>query len=70
MGSNPGHGYMGEGLRDCPGKSLEVEAEAKILTLVTLSLPTSEIGVRFLAQTQVGKLVVACRWLAVYSTEP
>ena len=37
--------------------------------VVTLSPPTSEAGVRFLAQPQVGKLVVACRWLAVYSTE-
>ena len=31
---------------------------------------TSEAGVRSLAQPQVGKLVVACRWSAVYSTEP
>ena len=38
--------------------------------VVTLSPPTSEAGVRFLARPQVGKLVVACRWLAVYSTEP
>ena len=30
----------------------------------------SEAGVRFPAQLQVGKLVVAGRWLAVYSTEP
>ena len=30
---------------------------------------TSEAGVRFLAWPHVGKLVVACRWLAVYSTE-
>ena len=37
--------------------------------MVTLSPPTSEAGVRFLAQPQVGKLVVACRWSAVYSTE-
>ena len=36
----------------------------------TLSPPTSEAGVRFPAQPQVGKLVVACRWSAVYSTEP
>ena len=34
--------------------------------VVTLSLPTSEVGVRFLAR----KLVVACRWSVVYSTEP
>ena len=38
--------------------------------VVTLSTPTSEPGVRFLARPQVGKLVVACRWSAVYSTEP
>ena len=38
--------------------------------VVTLSRPTSESGVRFRAQPQVGKLVVPCRWLAVYSTEP
>ena len=38
--------------------------------VVTLSPPTSEAGVRFPARPQVGKLVVACRWLAVYSTEP
>ena len=38
--------------------------------MVTLSPPTSEAGVRFLAWPQVGKLVVACRWSAVYSTEP
>ena len=33
--------------------------------VVTISPPTSEIGVRFPAQPQVGS-----RWLAVYSTEP
>ena len=38
--------------------------------MVTLSPPTSEAGVRFPAQPQVGKLVVACGWSAVYSTEP
>ena len=38
--------------------------------VVTLLPPTSEAGVRFLARPQVGKLVVACRWSAVYSTEP
>ena len=36
----------------------------------TLSPPTSETGVRFLARPPVGKLVVACHWLAVYSIEP
>ena len=38
--------------------------------VVTLSPPTSEAGVRFPARPQVGKLVVACRWSAVYSTAP
>ena len=38
--------------------------------VVTLTPPTSEAGVRFPARPQVGKLVVACRWSAVYSTEP
>ena len=37
--------------------------------VVTLSPPTSEAGVRFPAWPQVGKLVVACHWSAVYSTE-
>ena len=38
--------------------------------VVTLSPPTSEAGFRFPARPQVGKLVVACRWSAVYSTDP
>ena len=38
--------------------------------VVTLSPPTTEIGVQFPALSQVGTLVVASRWLAVYSTEP
>ena len=38
--------------------------------VVTLSPPTSEAGVRSQSRPQVGKLVVACRWSAVYSTEP
>ena len=38
--------------------------------VVTLSPPTSEAGVRSPSRPQVGKLVVACRWSAVYSTEP
>ena len=37
--------------------------------MVTLSPSTSEAGVRFPARPQVGKLVVACRWSAVYSTD-
>ena len=38
--------------------------------VVTLSPPTSEAGVRSPSRPYVGKLVVACRWSAVYSTEP
>ena len=38
--------------------------------MVTLSAPTSEVGVRFPARPQVGKQVVVCRWSAVYSTDP
>ena len=38
--------------------------------VVALSPPTSEIGVQFPSQPQVGKLVQAYRWWAVYSTEP
>ena len=38
--------------------------------VVTLSPPTSEAGVRSPSWPYVGKLIVACRWLAVYSTEP
>ena len=37
--------------------------------VVTLSPPTSEAGFRFPARSQVGKVVVACRRSAVYSTE-
>ena len=38
--------------------------------VVTLSSSTSEARVQFTALPQVGKLVVACPWSAVYSTEP
>ena len=38
--------------------------------VVILLPPTSEARVRFPAQSQVGKLVLACYWLAVYSEEP
>ena len=38
--------------------------------VVTLSPLTSGIGVQFPVRPQVGKLVVAYRWWAVYSTEP
>ena len=40
-----------------------------VAKMVTLSPSTSEIGICILAQPQVGKLVVGCRWSAVYSTE-
>ena len=38
--------------------------------VVTFLPPTSETGVRFPARPQMGKLVVACHWSAVYSTGP
>ena len=38
--------------------------------VVKLLPPTSEAGVRFPARPQVGNLVVAYCWSAVYSTEP
>ena len=38
--------------------------------VVTPSPPTSEAGVRSPSRPYVGKLVVACRWSAVYSTQP
>ena len=38
--------------------------------VVTLSPPSSEAGVWFPAWPQVGQVVVACRCLAIYSTEP
>ena len=38
--------------------------------VVILSPLTSEIGVRNLARTQMGKLVVACHRSTVYGTEP
>ena len=37
--------------------------------VVTLLSPTYEAGVRYPVRRQVGKLVVACHWSAVYSTE-
>ena len=43
---------------------------SRCCTYLLSSSPTSEAGVRFPARPQVGKLVVACRWSAVYSTEP
>ena len=39
-------------------------------SVVTLLPPISEARVRFPTGPQVGKLVVACRWSAVYSTKP
>ena len=47
-----------------------MEIKGTMVAVVTPLLPISEIGVRFPARPQVGKLVVACRWSAVYSTEP
>ena len=44
--------------------------EKKSIRKVSPGPPTSEARVRFPAQPQVGKLVVACRWSAVYSTGP
>ena len=38
--------------------------------VVILYPPTSEAGVRSPSRPYVGKLVVGCRWSAVYSTEP
>ena len=38
--------------------------------VVTLSPRTSDVRVQFPALPQLGKLLVACRWSAVYSTEP
>ena len=35
--------------------------------MVTLSPPTSEIGVRIQLTPQVGRLVIACDWFPVYS---
>ena len=37
--------------------------------VVTLLPPTSEARVRYYSRPQVGKLIVPCRWSAVYSTE-
>ena len=50
--------------------SLLIDIQGHGGRVVTLSPPTSEIGVQFLARPQVGKLVVAWCWSAVYSTEP
>ena len=47
--------------------SLQVEGGGHGGRVVTLSPLTSEAGVHF---TALGKLVVACRGSAVYSTEP
>ena len=52
------------------GHSFKVKQRGHGGRVVTLSPPTSEARVRLLAWPQVGKLVVACRWSAVYSTEP
>ena len=57
-----------EGGRDSIlGKILNIFRGGHGGRVVTLSPPTSEAGVRFPARPQVGKLAVACHWLAVYS---
>ena len=53
-----------------PGLDCKLVKGSHGCRVVTLSPPKSEIGVQFLALPQVGKLVVTCRWSAVYSTEP
>ena len=52
--------------------SLIVTAASFCAVYIVLSsiAGTSEAGVQFPARPQVGKLVVACRCSAVYSTEP
>ena len=52
------------------GKIFKLKSSGHSGRVVTLSPPTSEAGVRFAARPLVGKLVVACRWSALYSTEP
>ena len=65
-----------EMLRTCSNMTLAEKKEimntgrghgGRVVTLLPL---TSEAGVRFPARPQVGKLVVACLWSEVYSTEP
>ena len=52
------------------GYFLEFTEGATVAQWEHSRLPPLEAGVWFPAQPQVGKLVVACRWLAVYSIEP
>ena len=61
--------------QDVTGKVIFMSADLSVGwghggRVVTLSPPTSEAGVRSPSWPQVGKLVVACRWSAVYSTDP
>ena len=49
---------------------LRVSYKGATVAVVTLSPPTSEIGVWIPAWPQEARLVVGCRWSAVYSTEP
>ena len=42
----------------------------KVICNFETVFPNSEFGLQVPAWPQVGKLVVACRWSAVYSTEP
>ena len=67
----PGGGDGGfENENTCPNNFFYVAFRGHSGRVVTLSPPTSEAGVRSPTRPQVGKLVVACRWSAVYSTEP
>ena len=49
---------------------LYIKLVHKHIIIAKSAIPTSESRVWFPAWPQLGKLVVACRWLAVYSTEP
>ena len=62
-------GRIGTGPQYCHLLGLEEVRGGHGGRVVTLSPPTSEAGVQFPARPQVGKLVVACRLSAVYSTE-
>ena len=59
-------------LRIYPNMTVDVERDIRGHggRVITLLPPTSEARVQFTALAQVGKLVFACRWSAVYNTEP
>ena len=70
-GSGPIRSYIHYTQSDCNKfHCIAVMLHYNNIMINWLSPPTSEAGVRFLAWSQVGKLVVGCLWLAVYSTEP